>query len=224
MDTITVQHIMDSMDVVIDTVLENEGYFCELDSAAGDGDFGSSLAKGFRGLRSKWESLNKDDIGAFMRSCGMIIMEKCGGASGPIWGTALMQAGRYAKGKKRVDLKELSELFQSMVDGVQKIGGASLGDKTLLDALIPATESLRDSALEHEGMLLALRKSVKAAEDGATSTREIAAKKGRASYLGDRSIGYYDAGAKAIAVIFADVLEKYFAKGVVYDPNENAGL
>lgn len=224
MDTITVQHVMDSMDAVIDTVLKNEGYFCELDSAAGDGDFGSSLAKGFRGLRSKWESLNKDDIGAFMRSCGMIIMEKCGGASGPIWGTALMQAGRYAKGKKRVDLKELSELFQSMVNGVQKIGGASLGDKTLLDALIPATESLRDSALEHEGMLLALRKCVKAAENGAESTREIAAKKGRASYLGDRSIGYYDAGAKAIAVIFADVLEKYFAKGVVYDPNENVGL
>ncbi|MCK4580375.1 MAG: dihydroxyacetone kinase subunit L [Dehalococcoidia bacterium] len=215
---------MDSMDVVIDTVLENEGYFCELDSAAGDGDFGSSLAKGFRGLRSKWESLNKDDIGAFMRSCGMIIMEKCGGASGPIWGTALMQAGRYAKGKKRVDLKELSELFQSMVDGVQKIGGASLGDKTLLDALIPATESLKDSALEHEGMLLALRKSVKAAEDGATSTREIAAKKGRASYLGNRSIGYYDAGAKAIAVILADVLGKCFVEGAVYDSNDNAGF
>jgi dihydroxyacetone kinase len=223
-DIITVQHVVDSMNIVIDTVLENEGYFCELDSAAGDGDFGSSLAKGFGGLRSNWESLNKDDIGAFMRNCSMIILEKCGGASGPIWGTALMQAGRYAKGKKRVDLKELSELFQSMVDGVQKIGGASLGDKTLLDALIPATESLRDSALEHEGMLLALRKCVKAAEDGATSTRGIAAKKGRASYLGDRSIGYYDAGAKAIAVIFADVLEKYFAKGVVYDANETAGL
>jgi len=223
-DIITVQHVVDSMNTVIDTVLENEGYFCELDSAAGDGDFGSSLAKGFRGLRSNWESLNKDDIGAFMRSCSMIIMEKCGGASGPLWGTALMQAGRYAKGKNQMGVEELSEFFQAMVDGVKKIGGASLGDKTLLDALIPATESLKDSASEHEGMLLALRKCVKAAENGATSTREIAAKKGRASYLGNRSIGYYDAGAKAIAVILADVLDKCFVEGAVYDSNENAGL
>lgn len=224
MDIITVQHVVDSMNIVIDTVLENEGYFCELDSAAGDGDFGSSLAKGFRGLRSNWESLNKDDIGAFMRNCSMIIIEKCGGASGPIWGTALMQAGRYAKGKKQMGVEELSEFFQAMVDGVQKVGRAKLGDKTLLDALIPATESLKDSASEHEGMLLALRKSVKAAEDGATSTREIAAKKGRASYLGNRSIGYYDAGAKAIAVMLADVLGKCFVEGAVYDSNDNAGF
>jgi len=224
MDIITVQHVVDSMDTVIDTVLENEGYFCELDSAAGDGDFGSSLAKGFRSLRSNWESLNKNDIGAFLRSCSMVIMETCGGASGPIWGTAFMQAGRYAKGKKQMGVEELSGFFQAMVDGVQKVGGAKLGDKTLLDALIPATEALKDSALEHEGMLLALRKSVKAAEDGATSTREIAAKKGRASYLGNRSIGYYDAGAKAIAVILASVLEKYFEKGAVYGPNESADV
>lgn len=224
MDIITVQHVVDSMNIVIDTVLENEGYFCELDSAAGDGDFGSSLAKGFRNLRSNWESLNKDDIGAFMRNCSMIIIEKCGGASGPIWGTALMQAGRYAKGKKQMGVEEVSEFFQAMVDGVQKVGGAKLGDKTLLDALIPATESLKGSALEHEGMLLAFRKSVKAAEGGATSTREIAAKKGRASYLGNRSIGYYDAGAKAIAVILADVLGKCFVEGAVYDANESAGF
>jgi len=223
-DIITVQHVVDSMSIVIDTVLENESYFCELDSAAGDGDFGSSLAKGFGGIRSNWESLNKDDIGAFVRNCSMIIIEKCGGASGPIWGTALMQAGRYAKGKRQMGIEELSEFFQAMVDGVQKVGGAKLGDKTLLDALIPATESLKGSALKHEGMLLALRKSVKAAEDGATSTREIAAKKGRASYLGNRSIGYYDAGAKAIAVILADVLGKCFVEGAVYDSNENAGF
>jgi len=223
-DIITVQHVVDSMSIVIDTVLENESYFCELDSAAGDGDFGSSLAKGFGGIRSNWESLNKDDIGAFVRDCSMIIMEKCGGASGPIWGTALMQAGRYAKGKKQMGVEELSGFFQAMVDGVQKVGGAELGDKTMLDALIPTTESLKSSALKHEGMLLALRKSVKAAEDGATSTRKIAAKKGRASYLGNRSIGYYDAGAKAIAIILANILEKYFAKGAAHDPNENAGL
>lgn len=210
MDMLLAQHFVDSMNIVIDTVLENEGYFCELDSAAGDGDFGSSLAKGFRKLRSSWESLNKDDIGSFMEGCSMIIIEKCGGASGPIWGTAFRQAGRYAKGKERMNLEELSEFFQAMVNGVQKVGRAKLGDKTLLDALIPATESLKNSISEQEDMLLAFKKSVEAAENGAESTKEIKANKGRASYLGDRSIGYYDAGAKAIAVILANIFNKYF--------------
>jgi len=209
LDTLLAQHFMDSMNIVIDTVVENEGYFCELDSAAGDGDFGSSLANGFRGIRSSWEMLNKNDIGAFMESCGMIMMEKCGGASGPIWGTAFRQAGRYAKGKEKMDLKELSDFFQAMVNGVQKMGGAKLGDKTVLDALIPATESLKSSATKQEDMLLAFRKSVAEAENGAEGTKEIAAHKGRALYLGDRSVGYYDAGAKAIAVILSAIYNNY---------------
>jgi dihydroxyacetone kinase-like protein len=207
-DMIMVQDVTDGMNAVIDTVLENESFFCELDSAAGDGDFGSSLAKGFRGLRSNWESLNKEDIGVFMIGCSRIILDQCGGASGPLWGTAFRQAGRYSKGKKRMDLEELSEFFQAMVDGVQKTGGAKRGDKTLLDALIPATESLKRSASEREDMLDALGKSVKAAENGAESTKEIAATKGRASYLGNRSVGHYDAGAKAIAVILSAVLNR----------------
>jgi dihydroxyacetone kinase-like protein len=211
-ETLLAKHFVESMNIVIDTVVENESYFCELDSAAGDGDFGSSLANGFRGIRSIWEMLNKSDIGAFMESCGMIMMEKCGGASGPIWGTAFRQAGRYAKGKEKMDLKELSDFFQSMVNGVQKMGGAKLGDKTLLDALIPATESLKRSASEKEDMLLAFKKSVAEAENGAESTKEIAAHKGRARYLGDRSIGYYDAGAKAIAVILSTIYNNYLIK------------
>ena len=211
-DTITVRDVIDGMDIVIDTVLENEGYFCKLDSAAGDGDFGSSLAKGFRALRSNWETLNKDDIGAFMRSCGMIIIEKCGGASGPIWGTALMEAGRYAKGKEEMSLEEISLFFQAMVNGIQKVGGAKLGDKTLLDALIPATESLKDNAAKQEDVIHAFAACAKAADEGAENTRRIPATKGRASYLGDRSIGHYDAGAKAISVILDNVAKKCLEK------------
>lgn len=210
MNALMAKDVVDSMSAVIDTVLENENFFCELDSAAGDGDFGTSLARGFRGLRSNWESLNKEDIGVFMIECSAIIMDRCGGASGPLWGAAFRQAGRYSKGKERLNLIELSEFFQAMVNGVQKVGGAKIGDKTLLDALMPATESLKCSALEQEDMLLALKKSVKAAENGAESTREIAANKGRASYLGDRSIGHYDAGAKAVAVILTDIFNKCY--------------
>ncbi|MBN1837945.1 MAG: DAK2 domain-containing protein, partial [Spirochaetales bacterium] len=137
-----------------------------------------------------------------------IIMQNCGGASGPIWGTAFRQAGRYAKGKGQLSLEELSEFSQAMVDGVQAIGGAKLGDKTLLDALIPATESLKASAASGEEMRKALDKSAEAADKGAEGTREISAAKGRASYLGERSIGRCDAGAKAVAIILKEIARR----------------
>lgn len=210
METITINHVISIINVMIKTVIENESYFCELDSKAGDGDFGTSLAKGFKSLKENWEDINKEDIGKFMRSCGMIIIEECGGASGPIWGGAFLAAGRYAKGKEEINIKELSELGQSMVDGVQKRGGAKLGDKTLLDAFIPAVESLKTSASRNEDIVSAVKKSVEAASKGAESTKEIVALKGRASYVGERSLGFPDAGAVAIAVILQDILDKVF--------------
>jgi len=208
MEQLVTEQVVQSMNTVMDTVIENERYFCQLDSGAGDGDLGSSLAKGFRGLRTGWEALKKDDIGVFMIECSKIILQECGGASGPIWGTAFRQAGRYAKGKEHMSLTELSDFFQAMVDGVQMVGGAKLGDKTLLDALIPAAESLKVSASEQEDLKDALERCAEAAEKGAESTREISAARGRASYLGDRSIGLCDAGAKAVAVILKEVVRK----------------
>jgi dihydroxyacetone kinase-like protein len=97
-DRLETEHVVQCMNTVVETVLENERYFCELDSTAGDGDLGSSLAKGFRALRTGWGALKRDDIGVFMIDCSKIIMQNCGGASGPIWGSAFRQAGRYAKG------------------------------------------------------------------------------------------------------------------------------
>ena len=210
MEKITIDHFVSIINVMIKTVINNEAYFCELDSNAGDGDFGLSLAKGFKSLKENWEEINKEDIGKFMRSCGMIITEECGGASGPIWGGAFIAAGRYAKGKEEISVKELSELGQSMVDGIQKRGGAKLGDKTLLDAFIPAVESVKKSAARNENIQLAVTKSVEAASKGAESTKEIIALKGRASYVGERSLGFPDAGAVAVAVILQDVLNEVF--------------
>ena len=114
METITINNVTSIINVMIKTVIDNEAYFCELDSNAGDGDFGFSLAKGFRSLKENWEVINKGDIGKFLRSCGMIITEECGGASGPIWGGAFIAAGRYAKGKEEMGIKDLSELGQSI--------------------------------------------------------------------------------------------------------------
>lgn len=200
--------IIKVVDLMCKVIIESEVKFCELDSVAGDGDFGMSLAKGFKVLKNEWEELLKaEDIGGFLKDCGMIITEHCGGASGPIWGSAFRSAAKYASGKTELNLKELGELLQSSVDGIQKRGGAKLGDKTLLDALIPATESLKESAASKEALLEAMRKSAQEAVKGAEKTKEIVASKGRASYLGERSLNYPDAGATAIGVIFTYIVE-----------------
>ncbi len=107
-----------------DIIIANEVYFCELDSVAGDGDFGMSVAKGFKQLKQDWSEVPQEDIGAFLKGCGMIIIEYCGGASGPIWGSAFRSAAKYATGKTELDLAGLAALMQSAVYGIQKRGGA----------------------------------------------------------------------------------------------------
>ncbi len=198
------------MNFTVNTIIDNESYFCDLDSVAGDGDFGTSLSKGFTEVKNKWEALKTEDIGAFMKSCSMIIMQKCGGASGPIWGKAFLQAGRYAKGKESLDLAETAGFFQSLVDGVQKAGKAKLGDKTLLDSLIPFTESLKESAAKQAGFKEAYKEALNKANEGAESTKKIVASQGRARYLGERSIGAYDAGAKAVVFILSGIYNEFF--------------
>jgi dihydroxyacetone kinase len=211
MNTLTTEKIIGIVDVMSDVIIRNEIPFCELDSAAGDGDFGMSVAKGFKVLKAEWKELDTEDIGAFLKSCGMIITEHCGGASGPIWGSAFRSAGKYAADKTEVNLAEFAELMQAAVDGIQKRGGAKLGDKTLLDALIPTTESLKDSAAKGLDFKTAFDLGAKAAREGAEKTREYAASKGRASYVGDRSLSYPDAGAMALGIIFTEIAEKLTA-------------
>ena len=141
----------------------------------------------------------------------MVIIEHCGGASGPIWGSAFRGAAKYANGKTEIDLAEFAELMQSAVDGIQKTGGAKLGDKTLLDALIPAVESLKASAQAGDRIAVAMRKSADEAISGAEKTKDIVATKGRASYLGERSLSFPDAGATAIGIIFTYITDKFCA-------------
>ena len=135
-------------------IIENEVAFCELDSYAGDGDFGMSVAKGFRRLKAEWENVileGQKGIGEFLEACAFVIMEHCGGASGPIWGSAFLRAGRSCKGRDELSVDEFSKLIQAAVDGIQKTGeqsfgrGAVVGDKTLIDALIPCANSWKES-------------------------------------------------------------------------------
>jgi len=192
-----------------DLVIQNEVYFCELDSAAGDGDFGMSLAKGFKLLLNEWDQLPQENIGVFLRQCGTLLAEHCGGASGPIWGSAFRGAGKSALGKTAISLAELAGLFQSAVDAIQKIGNAKLGDKTLLDALIPATASLTKSGAAGSDLAAAMKLAAQEATAGAERTKGMVASRGRASYVGQRSLTFPDAGAVAIAFLFSAIADQW---------------
>lgn len=203
----TTTDIIKTIDLMSNIIIENEVYFCELDSAAGDGDFGMSLSKGFRQIKTEWDTISKEDISLFLKDCGMIITEYCGGASGPIWGSAFRGMSKYAQDKDGLSALEIGELLSEAVASVQKRGGAKLGDKTLLDALIPAAEAIKENSID--GIIASLKKGAEAATLGAEKTKEITATKGRASYVGERSLSHPDAGAMAIGIIFNEIIDRF---------------
>ena len=177
-----------------------------------------SVAKGFRCLKEQWQSIlaGSDTIGSFLDQSSLVIMEHCGGASGPIWGSAFRAASRSAGQKTVLSAEETAELLQAAVRGIQTTGersfgrGAVVGDKTLIDALVPFADTW--SRLAPTGALIPeiAREAAKAAVLGAAATEKIVARMGRAGTVGERSLGYPDAGAYALGVIFtacADCLQ-----------------
>ena len=199
------------VELMADIIIENEVPFCKADRC-GDGDFGMSIAKGFKQLKKDWDSRKKGDVGEFLISCSEVIMEYCGGASGPIWGSAFRYAGKAVKGKKEIDLADLAAIFQAAVEGVQETGrksfgkGAVVGDKTLIDALVPAADTLTAAAKEGMKMKAAMKKAAAAAVEGAEKTKFIQAKMGRAGVTD--SEGYPDAGAYGLGVIFTEICKR----------------
>jgi triose/dihydroxyacetone kinase / FAD-AMP lyase (cyclizing) len=203
------------VDKMADIIIANEVAFCEADRN-GDGDFGMSVAKGFKQLKKDWATRKKGNIGEFLISASEIIMEYCGGASGPLWGSAFRYAGKAVGNVKEIGVKELADILQAAVVGIQETGkrsfgrGAVVGDKTLIDALAPAADSLTASAKSGDKLIVAIEKAAKAAVQGAENTKTFAANLGRAGTVGERSIGFPDAGAFGVGVIFSDLVK--FAK------------
>jgi phosphoenolpyruvate---glycerone phosphotransferase subunit DhaL len=204
--SLTTEDVKKTVEILSDIIIKNEVYFCELDSAAGDGDFGMSLAKGFREVKTQIETIDSSSTQKFLRSCSMIISEFCGGASGPIWGSAFAAAANSAKGKEILELCDVVSMFEEASAAIQKRGGAKQGDKTLLDALIPAADALKQAEQAGKTMREAMIEAAQKAEEGAEATRNMVASRGRATYVGDRSLNYPDAGAAAIGVIFKTML------------------
>ena len=212
-ETINTAAFVKIVDKMADVIIENEVPFCEADKM-GDGDFGMSIAKGFKQLKADWATRKKGDIGEFLVSCSEIIKEYCGGASGPIWGSAFKYAGKAMIGKKEINLTDLAFLFTEANRGVYETGkksfgkGAEIGDKTLVDALKPCAMALTKAAEEGKKLQEGIDLGAKAAHDGAEATKTHVATLGRAGTVGERSIGYPDAGAHGLDVIFNE-LAKY---------------
>jgi dihydroxyacetone kinase phosphoprotein-dependent L subunit len=185
------------------TVLRNEHYFSDLDGLAGDGDFGTSLATGFRVIDNEWDQIDKSDIGAMLLKISMLVSKHVGGSSGPIWGTGFMKAAMLTRGKSEIALQDLAAMLGSAIEGIQARGGAKLGDKTLLDALIPVHETLTAHAAAGD-TAAALKDAAAAADDAVDATRHLVAHRGRASQVGERSANTPDPGIVAIATILQD--------------------
>lgn len=208
---INLNNIIYVVDKMSEVIIANEVPFCELDSHVGDGDFGMSIAKGFKQLKREWDDIvtNKaKDIGSFLEACSLVIIEYCGGASGPIWGSAFRAAGRSAGARAELTVCEFAEIIHAAVGGIQLTGersfgrGAMVGDMTLIDALVPYAESWTAGGRAGDSFISAFNKAAAAAVAGAKSTEQMVARMGRAGNIGERSIGYPDPGAHALGVIF----------------------
>jgi len=190
----------------------NEKYFGDLDSVVGDGDFGYSMARGFELVLEGWDGFDRTDIGTFIKKVAVVITSRIGGTSGPIWGTAFLRAGATASAAgvvTTVDGAQIVAMLRASIAGIKTRGKSDLGDKTLLDALEPAVDVLEEQIKLRAPAAAVLRAAAVTARDRADATTQMIAKRGRASYTGERSIGTLDAGAVAVAVMFEALADEW---------------
>jgi dihydroxyacetone kinase phosphoprotein-dependent L subunit len=189
--------------VIAQTAVDNETYFCELDAVVGDGDFGYSLARGFEIVLSDFDELEYDDAGGLLKKTALVLTKRIGGTSGPIWGTAFLRAGASLAGNPEPSGADVVAALRASIEGIKQRGNTDLGDKTLLDALVPAVDEL-EQALQ-EDAADALQRAAAKARESAEATKGMLAQRGRASYTGERSRDSADAGAIGIAVMLEAV-------------------
>jgi len=197
--------VRDWMERFAAEVAENRSYLTRLDGAIGDGDHGTNMDRGMKKALERLQATDGDDIGASLKAVGMALVSSVGGAAGPLYGTFFMQMGQAAAGRSELDLAGFTDAFDAGIQGVIKRGKAEPGDKTMLDALKPALEALRDA--DGDDVAAALERAAQAAFDGMEATVPMVARKGRASYLGERSAGHQDPGATSSHLLLKSAAE-----------------
>jgi phosphoenolpyruvate---glycerone phosphotransferase subunit DhaL len=209
MNTLNLPQVERALQTIARVSLDKEKYFCDLDGEMGDADFGKSIADGFRAVLSELPSIDRADIGTFLIKVGTVFASHAGGTSGPIWGTAFLKAGLKAKGKTELVTEDLLQMGRSAVQGMMSRAGAQPGDKTLLDAIIPALDKVEGLGADGQRDLVA---AFQAASEAATAavegTRSWTAKRGRQSYAGDRTAGTLDPGIVAVAMMLTAVAKE----------------
>jgi phosphoenolpyruvate---glycerone phosphotransferase subunit DhaL len=200
---VTAGQVRDWIRRYAEVVAENRAELVRLDTAIGDGDHGTNMDRGMKKVVEKLDGTDGSDIGADLKAVGMTLVSSVGGAAGPLYGTLFLQMGSAAAGKDELDLDGWTAAVEAGVQGVQARGKAEPGDKTRVDALLPAIEALREGGELGE----ALKRSADAAEEGMKATIPLEARKGRASYLGPRSVGHQDPGATSSYLLLRTAAE-----------------
>ena len=194
---------------IAQTALDNEKYFGDLDAVMGDGDFGYSLARGFEKVLESWDDIDRTDPGTFLKKIGMIVTSRIGGTSGPIWGTAFLKAGMTAGSASSLGGDDLVAMLRAAVDGIKARGKSDVGDKTLLDTLVPMTDRIEQELQAGASTADVVAAAAATARESAEAPVDMVARRGRASYTGERSRGSVDAGAMGVAVIVERIHEAW---------------
>ena len=189
--------------VIAQTAVDNEKYFCDLDAVVGDGDFGYSLARGFEVVLGDWDSMEYSDPSGLLKKTAIVLTKRIGGTSGPIWGTAFLRAGGALTDVPEPSPEQVIGALRAAIEGIKQRGNTDLGDKTLLDALVPAVDELEASLSDGAGV--AIERAAVKARESAEATKGMLAQRGRAAYTGERSRDSVDAGAIGVAVMFEAV-------------------
>jgi dihydroxyacetone kinase-like protein len=201
--TVDAQTIYIWLDAAGKEILAQSDYLTQLDAAIGDGDHGTNMRRGFEAVGKALAGQGNTPPGRLLIVAGKTLVSTVGGASGPLWGSALRRAGRALGDSETFDGQQLAAALDAAIEGVVELGAAAPGDKTMVDALVPAAQALHDELDAGHPLPEAARAAAQAAREGAESTVPMQARKGRASYLGARSIGHQDPGATSAAIIMA---------------------
>lgn len=200
--------IIEILNKISEIMDEKKLYLSEIDAAIGDGDHGLNMSKGFQAVKEKIKDENGSNIGDILKKAGMALVSNVGGASGPLYGTAFMKSATSVNGKESVDINDFIKMLEDALAGIKMRGKGEKEEKTMIDALEPAIEALKESIEKGLNTVEALMNMKEAALKGVEHTKEIIATKGRASYLGERSLGHQDAGATSTYYILNTIYEE----------------
>ena len=204
---ITTVDVVDCLRRMVDVIHENKGYLTDLDAAIGDADHGINMDRGFRKVLEKLPGLEGKDVGTVLKTVGMTLVSSVGGAGGPLYGTAFMQAGAAVAGKHELEAGDLLAVMDAALKGVMMRGRSKAGEKTMIDAIAPAVAAMREALENGASTQEILEQAAAAAEQGMKDTIPMQALKGRASYLGERSIGHQDPGATSSFLLIRTMAE-----------------